>query len=91
MVTYRRAQESVRLRPEKDLGVKTRPEYRKGSGFAGSPKAYRVGEAARVIGVSEDWFREKVLPELRVVREGRMKIIPVIELDRWLDKNATRI
>jgi hypothetical protein len=28
-------------------------------------------------------------PELKVVRKGRVRLIPVSELDRWLDENAT--
>jgi hypothetical protein len=28
--------------------------------------------------------------ELRIVRRGRRRLIPVRELERWLDENATR-
>jgi hypothetical protein len=46
-------------------------------------------EAARALGVSVDFLEEHVLPDLRVVREGRRRLIPVRELERWLDSHAT--
>jgi hypothetical protein len=45
-------------------------------------------EAAQSLGVSIDYLDEHVLPEVRVVRRGRRKIIPVYELERWLRTNA---
>lgn len=47
-------------------------------------------EAAAAIGCSRDFFDEHVLPELRIVRRGRRRIIPVRELDRWLEESASR-
>jgi excisionase family DNA binding protein len=47
-------------------------------------------EAAASIGVSRDFFDEHVLPELRVVRRGRLVLIPLVELERWLERNAAR-
>ena len=46
-------------------------------------------EAADALGVSRDFLDQHVLPELRVVRRGRRRLIPVRELERWLDQNAT--
>jgi excisionase family DNA binding protein len=49
------------------------------------------GEAAQMLGVSRDFFDEHIKPELRIVRRGSKTIlIPVAELQRWLDKSATR-
>jgi len=49
------------------------------------------GEAAEMLGVSRDFFDEHVKPELRIVRRGSKTIlIPVAELERWLDTSATR-
>ena len=31
------------------------------------------------------------MPELRVVRRGRRRLIPVRELERWLEENAARV
>ena len=45
-------------------------------------------EAASVLGVSRDYFDEHILPELRIVRRGRRILIPLTELERWLDRSA---
>lgn len=45
-------------------------------------------EAARSLGVSRDYFDLHVLPELRIVRRGRRRIVPVRELERWLIESA---
>jgi excisionase family DNA binding protein len=52
--------------------------------------ALRPGEAAHALSVSRDFFEEHVLPELRVVRRGRLVLIPVSELQRWCERNAAR-
>ena len=48
-------------------------------------------EAAHAIGVSRRFFYDHVLPELRVVRRGRKRIVPTKELERWLTENADRV
>jgi excisionase family DNA binding protein len=45
-------------------------------------------EAADALGVSVDFLEEHVMHELRIVRRGRRRLIPVRELERWLDENA---
>lgn len=52
-------------------------------------KALGIAEAADSLGVSADFLKEHVLPELRVIRRGRRKLIPTTEIDRWLDEAAT--
>ena len=47
-------------------------------------------EAADALGVSVDFLEEHVMHELRVVRRGRRRLIPVRELERWLEDNALR-
>jgi excisionase family DNA binding protein len=47
-------------------------------------------EAADALGVSVDFLEEHVMHELRVVRKGRRRLIPVKELERWMDEQATR-
>jgi excisionase family DNA binding protein len=47
-------------------------------------------EAAEALGVSVDYLEGHVMHELRIVRRGRRRLIPVGELERWLDENATR-
>lgn len=48
-----------------------------------------VGEGAQAVGMSESSFKRHVLPELRVVRRGSLRIIPLSEIERWLERNAT--
>ncbi len=45
-----------------------------------------VEEAAKAVGMSESSFKRHVQPELRIVRRG---IIPVPEIEKWLEGNAT--
>jgi hypothetical protein len=45
-------------------------------------------EAAAAIGVSLDSFERYVQPELRLVRRGRLRLVPIRELERWLDHEA---
>lgn len=53
--------------------------------------AVSIAEAAELIGVSPDHFRRHVLPDLRIVRSGRLRLIAVAELERWLDRSAARV
>jgi len=52
--------------------------------------ALRPDEAARALGVSRSFFFAEILPELRVVRRGRLRLIPLRSLDEWIDRNAAR-
>ena len=45
-------------------------------------------EAARALGVSINSFERHVQPELRIVRRGKLRLIPVSEIERWLEENA---
>lgn len=51
--------------------------------------ALSKAEAAHSLGVSVDFFEEHVMHELRIVRRGRRRLVPIRELERWLDANAT--
>ena len=51
----------------------------------------RREEAAAALGVSEDDFDARIKSELRCVRSGRLKLYPVAELQRWLEKSAAAI
>lgn len=48
-------------------------------------------EAAASLGVSRDFFDAHVKPELRVVRRGRLVLVPVRELERWAEAAAARV
>lgn len=52
--------------------------------------ALSKAEAAEALGVSVDFLEAHVLAELRVVRVGRRRLIPVKELERWLAGHADR-
>jgi excisionase family DNA binding protein len=52
--------------------------------------ALSKAEAAESLGVSVDFFEEHVMAELRIVRRGRRRLIPVRELEAWLDRSAAR-
>jgi excisionase family DNA binding protein len=59
---------------------------------AGAPSRLALSkiEAADALGVSVDFLEGHVMHELRIVRRGRRRLIPVGELERWLEENATR-
>jgi hypothetical protein len=46
-----------------------------------------VGFAA--LGMSLDSFERHVQPHVRLVRRGKLRLVPVTELQRWLDESAT--
>jgi len=45
-------------------------------------------EASIALGVSRDFFDEHIISELRVVRRGRRRLVPIVELERWLVAEA---
>ena len=50
--------------------------------------AIPVADAAASLGLSENTSRHNVLPHIRSIKVGRMLIVPVIELERWVHLNA---
>jgi excisionase family DNA binding protein len=48
-------------------------------------------EAAAALGMSLDSFERHVQPSLRLVRLGRIRLVPIRELERWLEENAERV
>ena len=48
-------------------------------------------EAAAALGMSLDSFERYVQPDLRLVRRGKLRVVPVRELERWLERNAEAI
>ena len=48
-------------------------------------------EAAASLGISINHFERRVQPELRVVISGQLVLIPVAELERWVQRNARHL
>lgn len=46
--------------------------------------------AAKLLSISLDHFERHVLPELRVVQSSRRKLVPVVELQGWVNRNSAR-
>lgn len=47
-------------------------------------------EAADALAVSVDFLEQHILHDLKMVRRGRRCLIPLAELQRWIDMNAHR-
>lgn len=45
-------------------------------------------EAAEALGMSRASFDRHVKPHVKLVRAGSMVLVPVKELDRWVDSTA---
>jgi hypothetical protein len=37
-----------------------------------------------------DFFEQHIMPDLRVIREGRKVLIPTAELELWVNEHASR-
>lgn len=48
-------------------------------------------EAAAALGMSLDSFEKYVQPELRLIRRGSLRLVPVRELERWANDSAERV
>ena len=48
-------------------------------------------EAAASLGISINHFERKVQPELKVVLSGQLILIPVAELERWVQRHAHQL
>ena len=48
-------------------------------------------EAAASLGVSINHFERKVQPELKVVLSGQLILIPVAEMERWVQRHAHQL
>jgi hypothetical protein len=48
-------------------------------------------EAAAALGMGLTSFKKYVQPQLRIVRRGKLRVIPVSEVERWAEENAERV
>lgn len=53
--------------------------------------ALSVEQACAALGVSWDTWREHIEPDVRLVRIGRRKIVPVSAIQAWLDAHAEAV
>ena len=53
--------------------------------------ALTVPEAAASSGSASTSSIEHVRPDLRVIRRGSKRLIPVAELERWAEENAEKV
>jgi len=53
--------------------------------------ALTIPEAAACLGVGPDFFNQEIRPELRVIRRGSKRLVPITELQRWAEANAERV
>ena len=51
--------------------------------------ALSIDDAARVLSLSRDSFERHVMAQIRVVRVGRRLLVPVRELERWIDRSSS--
>ena len=60
-----------------------------GTGSKGESLALSIDDAARVLSLSRDSFERHVIGQIRVVRVGRRLLVPVRELERWIDRSSS--
>jgi hypothetical protein len=64
---------------------------RDGVALAAIPRyALTREEAAAALGMSLNSFERYVQPEVRLIRRGRIRLVPVEELRRWANDAAER-
>ena len=81
---YRRASPRARGDPRPRSGTRAMSATKLPTGQAVPRLALTKAEAAEALGVSVDFFEDHIMCELRIVRRGRRRLIPVAELVRWL-------
>lgn len=50
--------------------------------------ALTPGELAKSLGCSRDFFDKHIVPELRWVRRGHLRFVPIAEIEDWLRRSA---
>jgi hypothetical protein len=76
------------LRPTRRV-VTTSSSPRDGGRLAAVPRlALTPTEAAAALGMGLTSFKKYVQPHVRIIRRGKLRVIPVSELQRWAEENA---
>ncbi len=50
--------------------------------------ALEINEACAALSVSWDTWHQHIEPNVKLIRIGRKKLVPVSEIQRWLDTTA---
>ena len=53
--------------------------------------ALTIDEAAAALGISPDSFGRHVQPDIKMIRRGKLRMVPVIELERWAERSAETV
>jgi len=53
-----------------------------------TPIALTRAQAAQALSISMDSFERYVQPEVKTIRRGRLVLVPVRELERWVEQNS---
>jgi hypothetical protein len=53
--------------------------------------ALTPAEGAAALGMGLTSFKKYVQPHVRVIRRGKLRVIPVSELERWAEENAEKV
>ena len=56
-----------------------------------APVALSRENAARALDMSLDSFERYVQPELRLIRKGRLRLVPRVEIEKWAERNAEHV
>lgn len=76
------------MRPHQPLSAAVASNLKQSNVAAVPRLSLNVKEACASLGVSWDVWREHIEPEVRLVRIGARKLVPVAELERWLADHA---
>ncbi len=53
--------------------------------------ALELPEAAAALGMSVSSFARYVRPNVRLIRRGKLVLVPLAELERWAQENAEHV
>lgn len=81
--------EAIAQRTAELLSLQSRPAPEPPTSDDGRLALTRA-EAAERLGMSPDSFERHVQPEIQLVRRGRLRLVPVAELEAWLERNSAR-
>ena len=80
---------NTRTPQRSDLPTSKRVGTRQDSHLADAPRlALNIKDACQALSVSWDVWKQHIEPDVRIVRIGTRKLVPVAELQRWLADHA---